>query len=644
MRRAAATERGRGAGTERAGSGRLHVVPDPNGAEGLLEEAGAEHRRAVAATLGLEPSASAAEIAAELTSDERLRSLVDELPDDPRSLLCAIALGPGQVSLSSYYAGPERAAAIELERHGLLHAFGDHWNRVYMLPRDLRGALRRALAARHAAGLAGARPARVLAAPLQLVHDAAALAGHLQRSVVRLKLDGDVYAREWPKLVEALPPLEAGELGEELREPRVSLALEFLRDQGVLRVQSDDRPGTTPTRRLLPRPELADALAGEPAAVRARLRLALERYSDSAAALALAEVLAGRTVAVRDLGRASRGLLKETGISVALPPADVVLRAFAPAWLAGLVQLGLDRKGRLSSVRLAPAPLAPAGAPAAVCQANFELVLLRPPTPAERLVLESAAVRAPGQAHAFQITRASIQAAAAGGVLAGGVSASLRRVAGELPQNVERSVSEWEASARTLRLRTALFVDAGDEETAARLAAGPLEGLVAEPLGGALLAVRGDRLEEVERSLRDAGHELEPGLDRISGAWADRTAGVSHEAEQAWRAAAEQPPPPSGERVSTLGEAPAPAPEWGSGDAGPDDRDEPEDDDPLELLRWAIEHDQDVEIVYAGARGTTVRRVTPIELDASRLDAWCHLRDDARSFWLRSIREVQPVE
>lgn len=156
--------------------------------------------------------------------------------------------------------------------------------------------------------------------------------------------------------------------------------------------------------------------------------------------------------------------------------------------------------------------------------------------------------------------------------------------------------------------------------------------------------MRGDRLEEVERSLRDAGHELEPGLDRISGAWADRTAGVSHEAEHAWRAAAEQPPPPSGERVSTLGEAPAPAPEWGSGDAGLDDLDEPEDDDPLELLRWAIEHDQDVEIVYAGARGMTVRRVTPIELDASRLDAWCHLRDDARSFWLRSIREVQPVE
>jgi predicted DNA-binding transcriptional regulator YafY len=33
----------------------------------------------------------------------------------------------------------------------------------------------------------------------------------------------------------------------------------------------------------------------------------------------------------------------------------------------------------------------------------------------------------------------------------------------------------------------------------------------------------------------------------------------------------------------------------------------------------------------------THRVVTPIEVDESRLHAYCHLRDDERSFWLSSI-------
>jgi predicted DNA-binding transcriptional regulator YafY len=42
-------------------------------------------------------------------------------------------------------------------------------------------------------------------------------------------------------------------------------------------------------------------------------------------------------------------------------------------------------------------------------------------------------------------------------------------------------------------------------------------------------------------------------------------------------------------------------------------------------------------MVYAGARGVTHRVVTPIDVDESRLHAYCHLRDDERSFWLSSI-------
>ncbi|MGH2804814.1 MAG: hypothetical protein ACRDL4_17480, partial [Thermoleophilaceae bacterium] len=205
MSRAAAAERAASRGRGKRGArAELRALPDPHGSEALLEGAGAEHRRAVAATLELKPGATAAEIAAELRGEGRLAALVGGLPGPARNLLCLSAFGSGRLSLSAYHRERERAAAIELERHGLLHAFGDHWSRTYLLPRDLVAALRRALAARHATDVAGARPERLLGAPLQLAHDAAALAGHLQRFPARLKVDGDVFAREWPKLLEAL--------------------------------------------------------------------------------------------------------------------------------------------------------------------------------------------------------------------------------------------------------------------------------------------------------------------------------------------------------------------------------------------------------------------------------------------------------
>lgn len=50
-----------------------------------------------------------------------------------------------------------------------------------------------------------------------------------------------------------------------------------------------------------------------------------------------------------------------------------------------------------------------------------------------------------------------------------------------------------------------------------------------------------------------------------------------------------------------------------------------------------------MEILYAGARGYTERRVTPLNLVGARLHAWCHLRNDERSFWLHSIQDAIPV-
>jgi predicted DNA-binding transcriptional regulator YafY len=57
----------------------------------------------------------------------------------------------------------------------------------------------------------------------------------------------------------------------------------------------------------------------------------------------------------------------------------------------------------------------------------------------------------------------------------------------------------------------------------------------------------------------------------------------------------------------------------------------------------AIEQDADVFIVYAGARGTTHRQITPYEVEGAAVHAYCHLRDDERSFWLASILDAIPV-
>jgi predicted DNA-binding transcriptional regulator YafY len=67
------------------------------------------------------------------------------------------------------------------------------------------------------------------------------------------------------------------------------------------------------------------------------------------------------------------------------------------------------------------------------------------------------------------------------------------------------------------------------------------------------------------------------------------------------------------------------------------------DDEPVEVVLDAIERGTDVFIVYAGARGTTQRQITPYEVEGAAVHAYCHLRADERSFWLASILDAVPV-
>ena len=594
----------------------------------LLAASPAAHRRSVAAALGA-GDASAAALARALRDD--LADVVAALAPQARAAATALAFA------SPVYAGPRAAVLVELERHGLAFAFGDRWSRRYVVPADLEAPLREVRAAAHAGPVAAAgEPAaqRWVAAPAQTAHDAAALWAFLAQAPARVKADGELYARAWPKLIEALPPidgLDAAGFG----AMRVEMALELLRTSGFLRLRVGDRPGQEARRELAADGDLPGALERDAATLPARLLREAERPPGHAIAGALVRALGGGA-ALGPLGAALGRMLDEAGVHAYRSHDDVTraLSALGPLWLAGALELGADERGEPVAARLAPAETPPVEGPLGVCQSSFDVVCLRPPAPAERAALALTSDPVAGQAHVFRITRASARCAERS-LGAGGARAALERLAGALPQNVERSIADWVRDVRPpLRLRSAIFVDAGDAASAEALVAGPLAGLVVERLGESLLAVAGRGLAEVERALAGAGHELEPGLDRVSGSWLERP-DVSADARDRWSAGQPSDPPLSrapGKLVSTLAERPA-----GAVDLTPEA-------DSLTVILEALEEEADVEILYAGRRGITLRRITPLEIDNAALHAWCHLRDDERSFWLGSIQGATLIQ
>ncbi len=602
----------------------------------LLASASVAHRRAVASELGLAPEAPADEIATTLRDRERIAAIVGGLSPDARRLAAEAAF-LGEVSVHESWGGRSSDAACELERFGLAFAFKHSYLVEYRVPRELHQLIADALAAPFARDLAAARPARILAAPLQLAQDMATLWAYLARAPVRVKTDGVVYQRDVPKLFDALPPLELDDPQRVMEGPRLSFVLALLREERLVRVRVDDRPGAGGRRELVPVGDPVALLAADPAWLRARLASYACHPVMGAPALALANALApGATVELTSFGAALRALCDETGVGV--PQAGdfaLALRGLHFAWLAGAVSLGLHEDGRPTAVRAEPAAIGTPGR--IVCQANFELIALSPPTPSERLVLALTCEPVPEQAHVFRLTRKSVRVAQRCGVLAGGVTAALERLVGELPQNVARSLADWTASVRRpLRLRTAMLLDTGDTGTAEALLSGEFAAHVVERLGPSQLAIRAADAKIAEAALRQAGYELDAGIDRVSGRFSEREP-VHTQAEQIWEPESVDDPPEL-KQVSTLPKAgrqltavPSTVPSrYGAAD----------EEDPVEVVLDAIERGTDVLIVYAGARGMTQRQITPYELEGAAVHAYCHLRGDERSFWLASIQEA----
>jgi hypothetical protein len=590
--------------------------PDGPGVVKLLAQAPAAHRDAVAAQLGLAPAGSVEEIAAALCDPDVMARVVGELTPGARELAAEAAfLDEGVVQQS--WGGRVGAAVAELERHGIVFTFRGTYNLEHWVPSELRPRLAAALVAPYAgrlaaAGRVAAAPARWLEVPLQLAHDIASLWAYLARSPVRVKTDGIVYQRDVPKLFDALPPFELHGPHDVMEGPRLNFVLALLRDERLVRVRVDDRPGAGGRRELVAAGDPLALLSAEPGRLRGRLVAHARRSVLGAPAVALAGALEPGTVVTLDsFGAALRALCEDTGVGV--PEAadfGLALGGLHFAWLAGEIVIGLGENGMPVSVRVEPATLPDERCGRIVCQPNFELVALAPPSPAERLVLALSCEPVAGQAHVFRLTRTSVQGAQRSGVLDGGVIAALERVVGELPQNVARSLSDWCSSVqRPFRLRTAMLIDTGDSATADALLAGEFAAHVVERLGPSQLAIRAENLKAVEAALLREGHSLEPGIDRLSGRFSEREP-MRSEAELHWEPDTSDNPP-EGRHVSTLEHAaasPAPASPIPVSPAGSPGHAAHETEDQIDVVLDAIERGADLFIVYAGAEGITERQ------------------------------------
>lgn len=651
-----------------------------------LQALGADHRRIVAQAIGAARDTPEA-IAAVLRDEEALASIVADLDDDARRLVTQTAFAPA-CAWSSGGRAIEPEVARVLERHGLLLNFATRWGATVCTPLDLEVPLRCIRARAHATRAPDAEIAsghRLVHLPEQLLHDAAGLAAVIAAGGIQLKADGNLFARAVPKLTAALAPLPAAIPG--LETTRLDLALRLLEENGALQVRAQELPGAAAKRELALARDVPAMLDVE-AAGRAGLMDAIGRCHILGRELAeaLLDAFARRTVTLEDVGATLARLCGEAAKHLhgpaGVPDALVGLAAVTERWLRGDVGLTVDPKGVPVAAVFGPAAVDEPSGPPCLAQADFEIVAMRPLTPGERATLLSVAEPVAGREHVARVTKERVHAALrAQSTL--DVLGRLRALAGALPQNVEHTVQGWTQQApRRARLRTAMMLAAPDEETAERLAFA-LGHLLVERLSPTLLAVDADALPAVAKAVRQAGVELEDGLDRVSGTWSERPDRHAHTSW--WRPTLPEHRPraaaPAGRLDSQLGSDPSADasssdPGVGGGDqrsriaaeltrrlaeAGmkPDDielvlgddyderlddyDDELDDDGVDELLFDACDGGSVVRLKYSGADGQRQEWVTIARVEEARVQVCDHATGKRSWRWLRAISEAEIV-
>jgi len=532
------------------------TAPDPRRAgptlAGALDAAGAAHRRAVASSLGLAADAGAQRIAAAVLEPEGLAARVAALDRRDHETLAFGAFMHGLVAIDHHRHLPEpptpSPTLLRLASDGLLCATRNRNQTVHQIHPELGVPLRAALLERAAASALACDEAvpkgvRWLTGPEQSLHDAAALSARLAAGDVKVKADGELYANAMPKLAQALP-----QLGLQLDEPaaalRLDLTLELLRDGGFVRCRGEDRPGAATRRQLVTAGDLLAGLRAGGADLQDLVAATAQRRIGIEIAWLLADLLRDRSpgceLSLAAFAEGCEPLALAVDRSLGGLPSEIAAQLLlAAVWLAGRCAFGVDAEGAIIAVRFDPpdATGETGDGPLALLQPSFELVLRRRPTPGERLVLELLSQGSAGQEHVRMLTRGSVVGAAR--VMRASGSDPLDELGGlcgEVPQNVRRTLEDWIATVKPpARLRSAIFVELPDEATADRAAA-QLKDLVVERIGHTRLAIEADALGTLATRLTAVGVELEPGIDRISGIWRERTSPVDDRATRAWTA------------------------------------------------------------------------------------------------------------
>ena len=260
----------------------------------------------------------------------------------------------------------------------------------YHVPHDLHGPLADVLAARYRHDLESAEPARWLEAPLQLAHDLAARGrtSHARRSASRPTGPCTSVTRRscWRRC----PRSSCTDVDDPIATYRLQFVLDVLLEEELI-----DCGSTTSRARTAAGSWSRPATSAPPARARSGrpARAAAESRACRAARCGGARARRARSSRARR-SRSRASARRFAGCARTCGSATTCTRAIFAlglgglhfVWLAGGVAIGrrCGTASRMPCAWLRRRSLEPGRI---VCQANFELVALTPPSPAQRLVL-----------------------------------------------------------------------------------------------------------------------------------------------------------------------------------------------------------------------------------------------------------------
>jgi len=313
-----------------------------------------------------------------------------------------------------------------------------------------------------------------------------------------------------------------------------------------------------------------------------------------------------------------------------------------------LAVTGTAPEGVVEELARLCAPLLPEADCSVILQSDLTAVVSGQPSAAvSRLLKDSAVVETHGAARTWRFTPASVRGALDAGWTAQDLLTELATMSDHpVPQPLEYLItdaSRRHGQVRVRGMRSCIVAD--DALITEILHTRSLNKLHFSQLAPTVLSSPRD-LDEVLARLREVG--LSPMAEDAQGT-AIIEARDDHEAPAPGRATIITPRAAlsATELARRLAADPDGETLWTSADSGTFELlaqlNRHLDDAELELLSDAVDHHNDVLIVYRDKNGSrSTRAIRPQQLYGKWLDSWCHLRDAQRDFTVANIEAVAP--